>query len=124
MADLTPEERQRIYMEEKARLEVRRELEGKKTSPGKVIGIVTLCIVGLLVSLFILGNIRQHLDDAAQEKLTPEARHAQTLENCAKAIELFKFKTYSELSEYDRRMLAACTEQLKHPDQNIFTTEP
>src|ERR1017187_10139857 len=32
MTELTPEERQRIYLEEKARLEVRRELEGQKTS--------------------------------------------------------------------------------------------
>src|ERR1022692_5272328 len=39
MAELTPEERQRIYLEEKARLEVRRELEGQKTSAGKVFEI-------------------------------------------------------------------------------------
>jgi hypothetical protein len=45
MAELTPEERQNIYLEdleEKARLEVRRELEGQKTSAGKLIGVVIL----------------------------------------------------------------------------------
>jgi len=44
MAELTPEEREKIYLEEKARLEVRRELEGEKTSTGSVIGWIVLCV--------------------------------------------------------------------------------
>ena len=55
MAELTPEERQKIYLEEKARLEVRRELGGQKTSAGKIIGYVILGVLGLLVVLFIYG---------------------------------------------------------------------
>jgi hypothetical protein len=120
MAELTPEERQRIYLEEKARLEVRRELEGKKTGAGRVIGYVVLCVVGLLVFLFIVGSAIQQSEDADFSKLTPAQRHAKTLENCASLVNSMRYKTYSELSVTERQMKEACTEQLEHPDQNII----
>lgn len=50
MAELTPEERQKIYLEEKTRLEVRRELEGPKTNLGKVFGYVIFGGLALLVA--------------------------------------------------------------------------
>jgi hypothetical protein len=59
VSDLTPEERQRIYLEEKARLEVRLELEGKKTSAGKILGIVVPCGFGLLAVMWIIGSFLQ-----------------------------------------------------------------
>ena len=120
MPELTPEERQRIYLDEKARIEVRRELEGQKTSVGKVIGIIVLCGIGLLVVLFIIGSAMEHSDDDAWSKLAPEQRHQKTLENCASILKSWEFKTYSELSVTERQMKAACTEQLRHPDQEII----
>jgi hypothetical protein len=120
MADLTPEERQRIYLEEKTRLEVRRELEGKKTSVSKVIGVIALCGFGLLVLLFIIGSAMQQSEDADFAKLTPEQRHAKTIQNCAELLKSWEFKTYSELTETERRMQAACREQLAHPDEDII----
>ena len=120
MPDLTPEERHRIYQDEKARLEVRRELEGRKTSVGKVIGIVVLCGIGFLVVLFIFGNAMEQSQDAAFEKLTPEQRHTKTLENCGSILKSMEFKTYSELSVTERQMTSACDEQLLHPDQEII----
>jgi hypothetical protein len=68
MPDLTPEERQRIYLEEKARLEVRRELEGKKTSVGKIIGIIVLCGFVLLVVTFIIGYLGLQSEEDAFKK--------------------------------------------------------
>ena len=49
MAELTPEERQRIYLEEKARLEFRRQLQPKKIGFGKIIGYLALAGIRLLV---------------------------------------------------------------------------
>jgi cytoskeletal protein RodZ len=124
MADLTPEERQKIYLEEKARLEARRQLEGNKTSAGKVIGYIVLGVLGLLVILFVIGSAMQQSEDAAFKKLTPEQRHAQTLQNCAKLLKSFEYNTYSELSVTEREAKAACTEQLLHPDQDIIKPSP
>lgn len=121
MAELTPEERQKIYLEEKARLEVRRELlEETKTSTGKVFGYIILGICGLLILLFIAGSAMQQMKDDQFAKLTPQERHAKTLENCADLMKSLEFKTYNELSVDERRMKAACTEQLAHPDQEII----
>jgi hypothetical protein len=121
MADLTPEERQKIYLEEKARLEVRRELlESTKTNAGKVFGYIILGICGLLILLLIAGGAMQQLKDEQFAKLTPEQSHAKTLENCAYLMKSWEFKTYNELSVEERRMKAACTEQLAHPDQEII----
>ena len=120
MADLTPEERQRIYLEEKARLEVRHELEGKKTSVGKVIGILVLCGFALLVVMFIIGSVVPQSEEDAFKKLTPEQRHQKTLENCASLMRTWAFKLDSELSVTERQMKVSCTEQLLHPDQEII----
>ena len=86
MAELTPEERQKIYLEEKARLEVRQQLEGKKTGVGKVIGIIVLCGFGLLILLMIIGSLMEQSQDAEFSKLTPAQRHAKTLENCTELL--------------------------------------
>ncbi|MGA2716010.1 MAG: hypothetical protein ABSG41_23160 [Bryobacteraceae bacterium] len=57
MPELTPEEREKIYLEEKARLEFRRELEPKKIGVGKFIGYVALGGLALLVLMFIIGSV-------------------------------------------------------------------
>lgn len=98
MPELTPEERQRILAEEKARLEIRRELEGKKTSVGKILGIIVLFGFGIIVLLMIIGYTLQENEDEAFRKLTPEQRHQKNLKNCASLLKSLEFKTYNELS--------------------------
>jgi hypothetical protein len=120
MPDLTPEERQRIYLEEKARLEIRRELEGKKTSVGKIIGSIMLCGFGFLALMWIIGSFSQQSETDAFQKLTPQQRHQKTLENCADLLKSMQFKTYSELTILERQTKAACEEQLKYPEREIF----
>lgn len=63
--ELTPEERQRIYVEEKARLEVRQELESEKTSPWRVIGITLLVILAGLFALAAIGSMYSNRQSAA-----------------------------------------------------------
>ena len=121
MSGLTPEERQKIYLEEKARLEVRRELEGQKTGAGTIILYIVLGVVGLLVVIFVIGSVVQESDDAAFRSLTPEQRHQKTLQSCANLLKSMEYKTYNELSEFDRRVKVTCSEQLAHPDQYIIT---
>jgi hypothetical protein len=41
--ELTPEERQKIYLEEKARMEVRRELAGSAATPAASLFPVSFC---------------------------------------------------------------------------------
>ncbi len=120
MAELTPEERQKIYLEEKARWEVRREFEGPKINIGKVVMYVFFGGLALLVVLLILGSEMEQSHETAWNNLTTEQRHAKTLENCATFIKSMEFKTYSELSVEERKMKAACTEQLLNPDKEII----
>ena len=63
--DLTPEERQRIYLEEKARLETRQKIEGEKTGAGKVLGIIALSTFGALAVLMIAVPALEHSDPPA-----------------------------------------------------------
>jgi len=119
-AELTAEQRQRIYLEEKARLEIRQELKGQKKGAGHIIGKIVLGGIGVLFVLFIIGSIMENSENAAFNALTPEQRHAKTLENCVSLMRSFALQTYSEMSALDRRMQASCAEQLRHPDQNII----
>jgi hypothetical protein len=120
MAELTPEQRQQIYLEEKARIEFRRQFEPKKIGFGKIIGYVVLGGIGLLVVLWMIGSAMENSQDAAFKKLPPEQRHQETLQNCVSLLKSYEFQTYSELSVTDRRMKATCEEQMAHPDQDVF----
>ena len=60
--ELTPEERQRIYLEEQARIEARHRIESKRVTPGKVIGWVALGLVGLLFLFFVVGTLADRKD--------------------------------------------------------------
>lgn len=75
MADLTPEERQRIYLEEKVRLEARREIESKRVGPGKIILYVFLALFGLLI-IFSIS------DSVSESRQTPKERAKQRAEGC------------------------------------------
>jgi hypothetical protein len=68
---LSPEERHKIFLEEKARLEIRQELEGPKTGAGKIIGFVFLGLLGLVVVLAIAGKLTNVVDESggAQSRL-------------------------------------------------------
>lgn len=120
MLDLTPEERQRIYLEEKARLEVRPERDVEKPRVGSGVGTMVLYGIGLLLVLFIIGIVIKQLQQDDWNRLTPKQQHQKTLENCVYLLKSWEFKTYSELSVTERRMQAACSEQLLHPDQDII----
>ena len=107
---MTPEERQRIYLEEKARLEARQTLaaENKKTGCGSTIGIVVLGVVALLVVLAIIGSMIQQSESAKFNALTPEQKHAQTVQNCVEIEKGWAFKTYSELTPEERKVKFSC----------------
>ena len=64
-SDLTPEERQRIYLGKKARLETRQKIEGEKTGTGKVLGIIALSTFGALAVLMIAVPALEHSDPPA-----------------------------------------------------------
>lgn len=127
MADLTPEERERIYLEEKARLEARRELESRKIGAGKVIGYFVLAIVGLLVMLFVFGiateESREQSETATYNKLTPDEKNAQIEKNCTAFLASIYYKTYSELSVEERQKKAVCEMELDLLRQ-LKKTEP
>jgi hypothetical protein len=63
---LSPKERQKIYLEEKTRLAVQQELRtGRKISAGTIIGRIALGFFGLLVLLFIAGAMMRNSDTAS-----------------------------------------------------------
>jgi hypothetical protein len=80
--------------------------------------LVTLVIVLVAFICLLIGTAAENARNAPV--LTPEQRHAQTLKSCAEMEELFRFKFYSEMSEYDRRMLYYCELQLAYPREQIF----
>lgn len=120
MTDLTPEERRKIYLEEKARMEIRQELQGKKSGAGRVIGIIVLAGIGLMAVLFVIGSALESSRDAEFNGLSPEQRRVETLKNCVSLMQSWRFKTYGEMSILERQMQAACAEQLRHPDQDVI----
>src|SRR6185503_3960363 len=64
--DLTPEERQRIYEEEKARLEARTKIKGSKQRNG------CLGCLGMLGGLVVLGLIVSLFSSSSRDSKTPE----------------------------------------------------
>jgi hypothetical protein len=108
MPDLSPEERQRIYLEEKARHEIRHEIEGKKTSFGKVIGISVLCVIALLILLAVIGSSMEESQSAAWQKLSPEQQHQKARDACAEFAKDMQYKLYSEYTQDERKMKASC----------------
>jgi hypothetical protein len=57
--ELTPEERQKIYLEEKTRLEIQRQVQSqqKETGAGTVAGRTIFGILGLVVLLVVINSI-------------------------------------------------------------------
>lgn len=110
--ELSPEEREKIYLEEKARLEVRQELDGKRVGAGAVIGYVVFAVIGLFLVLLMIGAVMESNDSAKFNALSPEQKQAQTVKNCTELEQDWAFKTYSELSEYERRVKYTCDQVL------------
>ncbi len=73
---LSPDERHKIFLEEKARLEIRQELEGPKTSVGIIIGYVVLGVLGLIFLVAMAGKLMNLVDasNAAQRRAADHAR--------------------------------------------------
>lgn len=73
MADLTPQERERIFLEEKARLEARKNLESKsvkaKTNSVAVFGFAVLAIpVAIWVLTAVTGRIASSIPVSEEQK--------------------------------------------------------
>jgi len=108
MSDLSPDERQRIYLEEKARHEIRQEMEGTKTSFGKVIGITVFGVIALVILLAVIGSSMEESRSAAWQKLSPEQQHQQARDACAEFAKDMQYKLYSEYTQDERKMKASC----------------
>lgn len=112
MNELTPEDRRRIYLEERVRLEIRQNLQqqnpGKKANLGSFLGLALLGILGLLVILFVAGSVMEDNSATKFNALTPDQKHAETLRNCASLRRGWEFKTYSELTPQERQLKASC----------------
>jgi hypothetical protein len=73
VAELTPEERSRIYAEEKARLEAQREIKSEERSKtAKSLGIGCLVSLGILLVIVIFGSLRPTNNGPTGDILTPE----------------------------------------------------
>jgi len=108
--DLTPEDRERIYLEERARLEAREPTEaaGERTGVGTFLGRIVLGIISLLVVLWIIGSAMQRNQEAEFNALTPEQKHERTVSSCMEIERDWAFKMYSELTPEERRTKFSC----------------
>lgn len=108
MPDLTPEERQRIYLEEKARFEAQSALKSArrdKRASGFMIGC--LWIVGIVVGLFIIGSVMTDSSNTTPPD-TPLTGQ-EKLERGCRVIKLqYGDKPISELSIEDLRKIQLC----------------
>ena len=74
--ELTPEERQRIYLEEKARMEARRDIESKRLTAGKVIGWLVMGLFGVYALMWVVSYINTSME-------SPLARARDEARTCA-----------------------------------------
>jgi hypothetical protein len=109
MPDLTPEERHRIYQEEKARFEAQSALRVEhrnKTKSGWMLGC--LWIVGIGVALIIIG-IATTSDTRTTTAPTTPLTEQEKLERGCQVVKLtLGAKRISELSVEDLRKIQLC----------------
>ena len=79
--ELTPEERHRIYLEEQARMEARRDIESKQLTAGKVVGWLALAVIGLLAFMWAVGTVKVLSE-------TPLAKARRAADECGQAVQL------------------------------------
>lgn len=110
MAELTPEERQRIYEEEKARFEAQAELkkeQREKTTSRWLIGCAS--IIGIVIVLIAIGSMASNT--ATNTTATPETPLTDT-EKIQRGCRVIKFtlgdKPISELSMEDLQKIQLC----------------
>jgi hypothetical protein len=98
MSSLTPEERQRIYEEEKARKEAQDRLAAEnKSKQGKSPLVGCLSIIVLLVLLGILiGNCGDNEPRSEHDPITAFVMSQSFVEDRLKSPSTAKFPTYSE----------------------------
>ena len=119
MPDLTPEDRQRIYEEEKFRLEAQQQLKaeqaGKSLGTGQKITLgCFILIIGFALLLAIGGMMGQH-ETERFEALTPDQKRAENIKSCVNLEQSWAFKTYSELSPDERKLKLSCDLLLERP---------
>lgn len=73
-------------------------------------------VIALVVGIWIVGSIGESVKDAEYNKLSPAQKHEKELESCRSLLIRYRYKTYSELSEIQRELLATCTAQLLRPN--------
>jgi hypothetical protein len=79
--ELSPEERHKIFLEEKARLEIRQELEGPKKSVGVIVGYVCLAVLGIIFVAAMAGKIMNLVDASnAAQRRAPDHASGQSSE--------------------------------------------
>lgn len=79
--ELTPQERERIYEEERIRLDARRRLSRDGLGIGRIAGYAVLGIVALLVFMWIVGSIETANED-------PKDAAKREAETCVQAFVL------------------------------------
>jgi hypothetical protein len=90
--ELTPEERARIYAEEKARLEIRRGLEKKKTGMGSILAVIALSIILVFSVLWVIGLGLEGTskETSASEVLSGPALCAASISDIAAVLSAYK----------------------------------
>lgn len=62
--NLSPEQRHKIFLEEKARMEIRKELQGQKTSVGVILGYTCLAVLGMIFVAGMAGKLIDLVDES------------------------------------------------------------
>ena len=107
--ELTPEDRQAIYLEEKTRREgPESSASGVKRSGASRFGKAMFIAAAVILFFVIAGSIQEKSESAKFQAMTPAQRQEETVKNCLKLAEYRQFKTYSELSEYERKLKFSC----------------
>lgn len=108
MADLTPEERHRIYQEEKVRFEAQSALKAgrrNKTTSGWKIGC--LWIVGILAALVFIGGLLD--DNSTSTKPVAPLTEQEKMERGCQVVKLtLGDKPISQLSIDDLQKIQLC----------------
>lgn len=88
MANLSPEDRQRIYQEEKARLEAQEDLKHEqKGKRRRTFFRIVLLTIGLLVTIAALSPKTPSFPPSSKEKAEAKKTTAARLKECTKQLE-------------------------------------
>jgi hypothetical protein len=116
--ELSPEDRQRIYEEEKARIEARTEIEAQQPKPpsimqqaGRGLKFGCLIIIGGVVLLFAVGSLIEDSDShhtTSSAPSTPMSSEEALKRGCQVVRVQYGSKPISELSVDDLQKIKLC----------------